>query len=289
MEIVIDEKSGFCFGVKRAIDMAEKEIQDGNTLYCLGEIVHNKEEVTRLERKGIKFIDRETFFKLQNCKVLIRAHGEPPFTYQHALKNKIELIDATCPVVIKLQEKVKNVEAMNPDGQIVIYGRKEHPEVIGLAGQVKKAIVIESEDDLELIDFHKKIFLFAQTTKDKNKYILIKNTIAQKLHDKGIDENNLIPVDSICGQVANRAPWLEKFSREVDALIFVGGVTSSNSKMLFEICKKNNPKSYFVTKSDDLDNIDLTGAKSVGISGATSTPSWLINEIADKIEIKSKQ
>ena len=283
MKIVIDPKSGFCFGVKRAISMAENEVAGGKTIYCLGAIVHNAEEVNRLRSLGIEFIDRETYFKLSDCKVMIRAHGEPPETYQYARENRIELIDATCPVVLKLQDKVKNVEKSHPEAHIVIYGKHDHPEVIGLRGHAKHTIIIESVDDLEKVKLTKPVFLFAQTTKDKSMYVAIQEKIAYILRHEGLSENDLTVTDSICGQVANRAPWLTQFSRSVDCLIFVGGKSSSNSKILFETCKQNNPNSIFITKADDVETLNLSSFKSVGITGATSTPSWLIESVADRI------
>ena len=264
--------------------MAENEIADGKTIYCLGEIVHNAEEVNRLRSLGIEFIDRETYFKLSNCKVMIRAHGEPPETYQYARSNRIELIDATCPVVLKLQDKIKNVEKSHPKTHIVIYGKHDHPEVIGLRGHARHTIIIESVADLEKIKFTKPVFLFAQTTKDKSMYVAIQEKIAEILRREGLSENDLTVTDSICGQVANRAPWLTEFSRSVDCLIFVGGKSSSNSKILFETCKQNNPNSFFITKADDAETLNLDTFTSVGITGATSTPSWLIDSVANQIK-----
>jgi len=283
MEIVIDPRSGFCFGVKRAITMAENEVANGKTIYCLGEIVHNAEEVNRLRSLGIEFIDRETYFSLSNCKVMIRAHGEPPETYQYARLNGIELIDATCPVVLKLQDKIKNVESTYPEAQIVIYGKHDHPEVIGLRGHAKQTLIIESASDIEKVRFTKPVFLFAQTTKDKSMYSAIKKKIAGSLRKEGLTEDDLVVSNSICGQVANRAPWLIIFSKAVDCLIFVGGKSSSNSKILFETCKQHNPNSYFITKADDVEDLKLGSYNSIGITGATSTPSWLIDAVAARI------
>jgi 4-hydroxy-3-methylbut-2-en-1-yl diphosphate reductase len=283
MEIVIDPKSGFCFGVKSAIKLAEKEASVDGNLYCLGEIVHNTEEVNRLRELGIVFIDWEKFLTLKNCRVLIRAHGEPPETYRYALENNIVLLDATCPVVLKLQEKVRNAKKLNPHAQIVIYGKKDHPELIGLKGQVEKTIIIESIDDVAIIDFSKPVFLFAQTTKDRSLYSEIKKEILRRMQENGQAESNFVPYNSICGQVANRAPWLADFSKTVDALIFVGGKTSSNSKVLFDVCRKNNAHAFFVTSAPELDPQQFLNFRKVGITGATSTPSWLIEEVADKL------
>jgi 4-hydroxy-3-methylbut-2-en-1-yl diphosphate reductase len=283
MEIIIDKKSGFCFGVSRAIEMAEKEVLKDKRLYCLGEIVHNSEEVARLEQKGIQFIDRQTFFTLTDCRVLFRAHGEPPETYEYAKKHDIEIIDATCPVVLKLQDRVKNARELNPDAQIVIYGKALHPEVIALRGQIDRSIIIQSEEDLSKIDFSVPVFLFAQTTMDRQKYAAIREKIASGIREAGRDDQNLTVFDSICGQVANRAPWLAEFSRTVDTLIFVGGKNSSNSKVLFDICKKNNPSSYFLTRAEELDALNLHPVEKIGITGATSTPLWLIEKVSDRI------
>jgi 4-hydroxy-3-methylbut-2-enyl diphosphate reductase len=283
MEIVIDPRSGFCFGVKRAIEMAEKEVAKGETLYCLGEIVHNTEEVNRLRTLGIRFIDRRTFSTLSHCKVMIRAHGEPPETYQFAESRNIELIDATCPVVLKLQDRIRGIQLVHPGAQIVIYGKKDHPEIIGLRGQAEKAIIIESFDDIDKVDFSKPVFLYAQTTKDKRIYSAIKRKILERLLKSGLSADDLKVYNSICGQVANRAPWLRSFSKTVETLIFVGGKSSSNSKILFEECKKYNSKAFFITKAEEVDDLKMTPSEKIGITGATSTPSWLIEAVASRI------
>lgn len=281
MEIIINKGSGFCFGVKRAIAMAEEVVSQKHELFCLGDIVHNKEEVKRLSKKGIVFITHKTFFTLENCKVLIRAHGEPPKTYEYAHQHNIQLIDASCTVVLKLQEKVRNAQIINKDTQIVIFGRKEHPEIIGLNGQVENAIIIESVEDISRIDFLMPVSLFAQTTKDTHQYNEIKDKIFQHILEAGGSSDNFTVHDSICGQVANRASKLSDFSKSVDTLIFVGGKTSSNSRVLFDMCKKTNENSYFVTSVGDLDNINLKIVERLGICGATSTPLWLIIEIGE--------
>ncbi len=287
MEISIDKKSGFCFGVRRAVELAEHESSQESRLYCLGEIVHNSEEVNRLKSKGVEFILREDFFKLSNCRVMIRAHGEPPSIYEYALKNNIELIDATCPVVLKLQEKVKNVRNLNPSAQVVIYGKKDHPEVVGLMGQVDESIIIGSVDEVNVIDFSKPISLFAQTTKDRKSYQELKEKILAGLREGGLSENDLVVFDSICGQVANRAPWLEEFSKSVDALVFVGGKNSSNSKVLFNTCRNVNSDAHFVTNAEEAGKLNLSNRNKVGICGATSTPLWLIEEVAVVVKTKS--
>lgn len=287
MEIVIDKKSGFCFGVKRAVELAERESGNIETIYCLGEIVHNSEEVNRLRKMGIEFISREEFFTLSNCKVMIRAHGEPPGTYEYALKQNIEIIDATCPVVLKLQEKVRNVKKINPSAQVVIYGRKDHPEVVGLRGQVNEAIIIGSIEEVDAIDFTKSISLFAQTTKDRKSYQEIKDLILKRMEKAGRTADDLVVFESICGQVANRAPWLEEFSKSVDTVVFVGGKNSSNSKVLFDVCRKVNPDAHFVTNAEEAGNLNLKDRNRVGICGATSTPLWLIEEVAEVLKPNS--
>lgn len=286
MEVIINRGSGFCFGVKRAIALAEEEVSEDVKLFCLGDIVHNTEEVQRLSNKGVEFITHDTFFSLNNCKVLIRAHGEPPETYDYAEENNIDLIDATCPVVLKLQQKVRDAQKINPKAQIVIFGRKDHPEIIGLNGQVENAIILQSKDDVSEIDFSKPIFLFAQTTKDTNQYNEIKEMINHQILLAGGSLSDFVVNDSICSQVANRASKLSEFSKSVDSLVFVGGKTSSNSRVLFDMCKKNNRNSYFVTSVDDLDKLDLSLTNKVGVCGATSTPLWLIIEIADSLRKK---
>lgn len=288
MEVIIDNRSGFCFGVKRAVELAENESEQGIKLYCLGELVHNSEEVNRLKSKGIEFISREDYFTLSNCRVLIRAHGEPPATYEYASKNNIEIIDATCPVVLKLQEKVRNVKRLNASAQVVIYGKKDHPEVVGLRGQADDVCIVNSADELDAIDFSKPVSLFAQTTKDRKGYQEIKDVILKKIEQAGGTENDLVIFDSICSQVANRAPWLEEFSKSVDTLVFVGGKNSSNSKMLFGVCKHSNPDSHFVTSAEEAKNLNLQDRNEVGICGATSTPLWLIEEVAEVIKSSSK-
>jgi len=286
MEIIIDPKSGFCFGVKNAILKAENEASKGEPVYCLGEIVHNSEEIGRLAGLGIRFIDRETYFTMKNCRVLIRAHGEPPETYEYARKNGITLVDATCPVVLKLQDKIKQIGDAIPDAQIVIYGKPDHPEVVGLRGQTQNTILIESIAGIDRIDFTKKVYLFAQTTKDKQSYLAIQEMIINKLEMEGLTAEDLVVSNSICGQVANRGPWLSTFSASVDCLIFVGGKSSSNSRILFEVCKKNNPNSFFITKVEELDNLMLKDFQKIGITGATSTPGWLIERVWEKLKLK---
>ena len=283
MEIIIDPKSGFCFGVEKAIQAAEENVSENDTLYCLGEIVHNDEEVNRLKKKGIIFITKEEFYTLDNCTVLLRAHGEPPEVYKYARQHRIELIDATCRIVTKVQERVRKVRDHDINAQIVIYGKRQHPETVGLLGQAGNALVIESFDDINKVDYTKEIYLFAQTTKDKQKYSDLKVMLMERLEQNGLPADKLIVTNSICGQVSNRVPWLEEFSQTVNALVFVGGRSSSNSKVLFEVCQRNNPRSFFVTSVDELDFSKFEGADRVGICGATSTPRWLMQQVADAL------
>lgn len=290
MNITIDKNSGYCFGVEFAIQMAEDELNASDTLYCLGDIVHNGMEVQRLNDKGLKVIDREELSSLQDCKVLIRAHGEPPETYQIALKNNIELIDASCPVVLKLQNRVKHAydKAVENDGQVVLYGQKGHAEVIGLAGQTKgEAIIVTTVEDLEQVDFNRPVTLFSQTTKStKGFYNLkaeIENRINNTVNDVEFDAN-----DSICRQVSNREPQLQKFSKEHDVIVFVSGKKSSNGKALYSVCKNENERSYFVENENEIDLSWISPEDSVGICGATSTPMWLMQKVADYIESSIK-
>jgi 4-hydroxy-3-methylbut-2-en-1-yl diphosphate reductase len=289
MKVTIDSNSGYCFGVEFAIQMAEDEMQNSDTLYCLGDIVHNDKEVERLAKKGLRVINREELFRLNNCKVLIRAHGEPPETYQIALKNNIELVDASCPVVLKLQNRVKNAydKMRKIEGQIVIYGKNGHAEVIGLAGQTEgNSIIITSENDLDKLDYSKPITLFSQTTKSTEGYYKIKSLIEERIKKaKGnLDAEDFNPNDSICRQVSNREPQLERFSKEHDVVLFVSGKKSSNGKALYEVCKSTNFNSHFIEDEAEINQEWFIGCKSVGICGATSTPMWLMEKVAHFVE-----
>jgi 4-hydroxy-3-methylbut-2-enyl diphosphate reductase len=287
MKVEIDPSSGFCFGVVRAIEMAEKVLDGEGKLYCLGDIVHNNREVDRLKKKGLTVIDYEEFKQLKNCKVLIRAHGEPPETYQIAEKNNIELIDGTCQVVLKLQLRIREkYEKLKPDkGQIVIYGKKGHAEVRGLSGQTEnKAIIVESFEDLKKIDVSKPLHLFAQTTKSKEGYNDIFEEI-RKMYKTGSDkEIYLHCTNSICAQVATRSAKVRDFCKNHDVIVFVSGKKSSNGKILFEACQKVNSKSHFVSEKHEIKESWFINATSVGICGATSTPKWLMEEIAEVIK-----
>ena len=289
MKVTIDSNSGFCFGVVYAIQKAEEELLQSGELYCLGDIVHNNKEVERLSSKGLKVIDHEKLKELKDCKVLIRAHGEPPETYEIALRNNIELIDASCPVVLKLQHRVRtsfdNIDEL--DGQIVIYGEPGHAEVNGLIGQtLGKAILVRNEDDLVKVDFTKPVSLFSQTTKSTAGFQNMKSMIEQRSHhamEKEITDEFLVTNDTVCRQVSNREPQLRKFAAVHDVILFVSGKKSSNGKVLFEVCKQINPHSYFISDEEEIDNSWLKNAESVGICGATSTPMWLMEKVASSI------
>jgi 4-hydroxy-3-methylbut-2-en-1-yl diphosphate reductase len=288
MKVTIDKNSGYCFGVEFAIQMAEDEMREAGMLYCLGDIVHNDMEVRRLFDKGLRVISREELSKLSDCKVLIRAHGEPPETYRTALENNIELIDASCPVVLKLQNRIKNAydKMTEENGQIVIYGQKGHAEVVGLAGQTREeAIIVTSEDDLEKIDFTRPVTLFSQTTKSTKGFYAIRDKIEDRIKqaNHALDEIDFNPNDSICRQVSNREPQLLNFSKEHDVVLFVSGKKSSNGKALFQVCKLENERSYFIENEQEIDTSWFRPGDSVGICGATSTPMWLMQQVADFI------
>jgi len=276
MKVEIDQNSGFCFGVVYAIEMAEDFLDERGALFCLGDIVHNDKEVQRLENKGLRIIDHADLKELRDTTVLIRAHGEPPETYRIALENNIELIDASCPVVLKLQNRVRN--AYEEDTQIVIYGKPGHAEVNGLIGQThQEAIIVTKEDDLDKIDFSRPISLFSQTTKSTEGFYKIKSLIEER-------SSSFKANDTICRQVSNRDPQLRIFSTHYDVIIFVSGKKSSNGKVLYEVCKSVNPRSYFISEEAELEPYWFHNCASVGICGATSTPMWLMEKIAIAIE-----
>jgi 4-hydroxy-3-methylbut-2-enyl diphosphate reductase len=283
--IEIDNKSGFCFGVVKAISKAEEELAKGGTLYCLGDIVHNGQEVERLAKLGLVTIDHEQFAQLHDAKVLLRAHGEPPLTYQIAEQNNITLIDASCPVVLKLQARIKKASENAPteDTQIVIYGHHGHAEVNGLVGQTDgKAIVIEDESELGKVDFSKNIRLFSQTTKSLEGFNHLVKTLTNKT-DEGI---NFEHYDTICRQVANRIPNITNFAEQNDIIIFVSGKKSSNGRVLYEHSKIINPNTYLVSEAIEIESLDIDLSKKIGICGATSTPRWLMEEVAAKLREK---
>ncbi|MDN3205124.1 4-hydroxy-3-methylbut-2-enyl diphosphate reductase [Algoriphagus sediminis] len=289
MQVRIDDNSGYCFGVEFAIKMAEDEMENGDRLYCLGDIVHNAMEVKRLAEKGLIIIDREELGELKDCKVLIRAHGEPPETYKMAIENNIELIDASCPVVLKLQHRVKSAfdKMERENGQIVIYGKKGHAEVIGLTGQtLEKAIVVMEDEDLDKIDYSRPVTLFSQTTKSTKGFYAISQKIEDRIKaEKGeLTQLDFNSNDSICRQVSNREPQLFKFSQENDVILFVSGKKSSNGKALYQVCLSQNPRSYFIENEDEIRPEWLQSEDKVGICGATSTPRWLMDQVKEKVE-----
>lgn len=294
MRVEIDQQSGYCFGVEYAIQMAEEALKDGQTLYCLGDIVHNAMEVARLEALGLKVIGRDELAQLQNCRVLIRAHGEPPETYRLALEHNIELIDASCPVVLKLQNRVRHSYERFAErgGQVVIYGQQGHAEVVGLTGQTEgQAIVVTQEADLAQVDMTRPVSLFSQTTKSTQGFYHMRDVLAQRMAAAGqpIDEQHFEANDSICRQVSNREPQLRKFAARHSVLIFVSGKKSSNGKALFGACLQENARSYFIENEQELDPAWLEGATSVGICGATSTPMWLMEQVRTAIEQLAEQ
>jgi 4-hydroxy-3-methylbut-2-enyl diphosphate reductase len=275
VKVEIDDNSGFCFGVVFAISMAEDILDNEGKLYCLGDIVHNDEEVSRLKAKGLQIIDHEQLKELRNVKVLIRAHGEPPETYKLAMDNQIELVDASCPVVLKLQNRVR--EAYNDNEQILIYGKHGHAEVKGLVGQTNgEAIVVETFDELEKHNLPKKLQLFSQTTKRTKNLYKLKTT----LEEKGIEVDFN---DTLCRQVSNRDVQLPAFVKKFDKVVFVSGIKSSNGKVLFDVCKENNPNTFFVSNKNELNKDWFKENDNVGICGATSTPQWQMEEIKEKI------
>ncbi|NNF01917.1 MAG: 4-hydroxy-3-methylbut-2-enyl diphosphate reductase [Bacteroidia bacterium] len=289
MKVQIDPNSGFCFGVVFAIQQAEDELDRSGELYCLGDIVHNNMEVERLNAKGLKIVDHDQFKELKDCKVLIRAHGEPPETYQIAKKNNIQLIDASCPVVLKLQNRVRNsfVNDSGNEEQVVIYGEVGHAEVNGLVGQTNgKAIVVKTEEDLDNIDFNKPIHFFSQTTKSTKGFAHIQELIKQRVIDTKGPEGlaDLNSNDTLCRQVSNREPQLKVFAKENDVIIFVSGRKSSNGKALHGVCKDINERSYFISDPDEIDTSWFAPDDMVGICGATSTPMWLMEDVAAKIK-----
>ena len=280
IHIEIDSSSGFCFGVTTAIQKAEEELAKGNTLYCLGDIVHNGKEVERLHARGLITINHEQLKQLHDVKVLLRAHGEPPETYETARCNNIEIIDATCPVVLQLQRRIKKQYDANPEAQIVIFGKNGHAEVLGLVGQThSKAIVMEKLEDVRLLDFGRDIYLYSQTTKNLDEFRRIIDYIQSHISPDATFRS----FDTICRQVANRMPNIASFAARHDIIIFVSGRKSSNGKVLFNTCKSVNPNSYMIEGPGEIDSSWIEGVTSVGICGATSTPKWLMEQCRDSI------
>lgn len=281
-KVEIDNNSGFCNGVVRAIQAAEKELEKGEQLYCLGDIVHNSNEVERLRSKGLITINHDQLRELRNAKVLLRAHGEPPETYRIAQENNIEIIDATCPVVLQLQRKIKKSHDTHAgsDHQILIYGKVGHAEVNGLVGQTNgEAIVLENTDDLCKVDFNKHITLYSQTTKSVQHFAEMVQII-----EKRTQEGNFEWHDTICRQVANRIPNIREFARSHDLVLFVCGKKSSNGKVLYEECRSVNAHTHLVSDIDELDATWLEGKSNIGICGATSTPRWLMAQFQERVE-----
>ena len=275
----IDNDSGFCFGVVNAIQKAEQELATSHHLYCLGDIVHNSDEVDRLSKAGLQVIEHKDLAMLCNTKLLFRAHGEPPKVYEQARSNGVEIIDATCPVVLALQKRIRKAYEEHPQSQIVIYGKKGHAEVNGLVGQTDgNAIVVEQESDLDDIDFQKPIILFSQTTKSIDGF----QKLVEEIRCKGVE--SFTYYDTICRQVANRMGNIRKFAKEHQLVLFVSGKKSSNGKVLFEECKKQNANTHFVSSPNDLTPGIYRGEMSVGICGATSTPKWQMEAVKEKIQ-----
>jgi 4-hydroxy-3-methylbut-2-en-1-yl diphosphate reductase len=276
LQVNIDKSSGFCFGVVYAIEMAEDILDNEGYLYCLGDIVHNDEEVERLTNRGLKIIDHEVLKNLRDEKVLIRAHGEAPSTYQLALENNLTLIDASCPVVLKLQNRIKN--SHDDDEQVLIFGKHGHAEVIGLQGQTDgKAIVFQDLAELDNVELPAKFTLYSQTTKSTDKFYHIKDELLSRGYE--VKAN-----DTICRQVSNRYEELEDFVGHYDKIVFVSGKKSSNGKVLYDVCKKHNDNSYFISNVEELDQAWFNERDKVGICGATSTPMWLMEKVKAALE-----
>ncbi len=279
--IEIDESSGFCFGVTTAISKAEEELKKNGRLYCLGDIVHNSDEVERLRSIGLLTITHEQMAQLHDVKVLLRAHGEPPSTYELARRNNIEIIDATCPVVLRLQRRIKDTYSHTPRPQIVIYGKKGHAEVVGLVGQTKgDAIVVENTDQLASVDMNKDIALYSQTTKSLEGFSEMIEAIAAGKSK----ESKFESYDTICRQVANRVQQLKKFAANHHTVLFVAGEKSSNGRILYGHCHDANPRTYLVSNESHIKPEWLAQADSIGICGATSTPRWLMENVKRKAE-----
>jgi len=276
LKVSIDQDSGFCFGVVYAIDMAEEILAEDGYLYCLGDIVHNDEEVERLKAKGLRIIEHEQLRDLHNEKVLIRAHGEAPETYKLALENNILLIDASCPVVLKLQNRIKT--SFDEKEKILIFGKHGHAEVVGLQGQTNnEALVFQDIAELDDADLPAKFTLYSQTTKSTDKFYQIKNELLARGYE--VKAN-----DTICRQVSNRDKDLPAFAVKFNKVVFVSGRKSSNGKVLFEVCKKHNPNTYFISSPEELDKAMFTPGDTIGIAGATSTPMWLMEQVKATLE-----
>jgi 4-hydroxy-3-methylbut-2-enyl diphosphate reductase len=278
ISVEIDPRAGFCFGVTRVVNQAEEIIREQGSLYCLGKIVHNQQEIERLEKLGLVTISRDEYMRLSNCRVLIRAHGEPPETYAHALQNNIELIDGTCPIVLRLQSRIRKDfhESQQTGAQIVVFGKKDHAEVKGLAGQTDyQAIIVESVADIDKINFARPVHLYAQTTMSNERYQALHNEILARM-----------PGVNICGQVSGRVPQLTSFCTNHDLILFVSYQESSNGRLLFSHCQKVNERSYFVVDPGDVQPGWFSSQiHTVGITGATSTPRWLLEDFARRLPV----
>jgi len=287
MRITVDKRSGFCTGVARAVEKAEKRIEKSGKLYSLGKIVHNTGEINRLSGKGLKSLTYDEFTVLRNATVLIRAHGEPPRTFEIAKKNNITLIDATCPVVHRLQQKIRDAyaELENAGGGVLIFGKKDHPEVRALVGQTGgEARVVRLPEDLEGMQLNRPLALYSQTTMNPREYEDFLALLKEMMQDQGADPDKMLKThDTICKQVSYRESYLREFAATHDAVLFVSGKESSNGQALFKVCKEVNPDSYFITHWKDIDQINLEGKESIGISGATSTPGWLIRKVQEHL------
>jgi 4-hydroxy-3-methylbut-2-enyl diphosphate reductase len=288
MVVEIDKQSGFCFGVQNAVKIAEKALLKDEKVFSLGPIVHNDKEVDRLSSLGLVSIDHDQYKTLKDCKVLIRAHGEPPETYQLAEKNNLTIIEATCPIVKRLQSKIREtwITTKKGTGQVVIFGKPGHAEVVGLLGQINnEGILVSGPDDFNKIDIRKPVYLFSQTTMSVKEYSNLSDTLRLRMAEAGIPDpsKNMIINKTICGQVSNREPHLKAFAKKHDIIIFVSGRESSNGKMLYSVCKNVNPETHFVSSEKELEMSWFDGKNSVGICGATSTPKWLIENIRDII------
>jgi 4-hydroxy-3-methylbut-2-enyl diphosphate reductase len=288
MVVEIDKQSGFCFGVQNAVEIAEKALLNGEKVFSLGPIVHNDKEVERLSSLGLVSIDHSEFLNLSDCKVLIRAHGEPPETYFTAEKNNITIIEATCPIVKRLQSRIREtwLKTKGDKGQVVIFGKAGHAEVVGLQGQINnEGILVSGPADFGKIDVTKPVYLFSQTTMSVKEYKNLTDILRGRMRDNKITEpdKNLIINKTICGQVSNREPHLKTFAKKHDIIIFVSGKESSNGKMLYSVCRDINPSTHFVSSAEELDLSWFSGKNSAGICGATSTPKWLIENIRDII------
>ncbi len=276
LQVTIDKDSGFCFGVVYAIDMAEEILEEDGYLYCLGDIVHNDEEVARLKAKGLRIISHDVLPTLQNEKVLIRAHGEAPETYRTALENNITLIDASCPVVLKLQNRIKT--SHDSEEKILIFGKHGHAEVIGLQGQTNnEALVFQDITELDNIDLPASFTLYSQTTKSVDKFYAIKDELIRRGY-------NVKANDTICRQVSNRYEDLGAFAKQYDCVVFVSGKKSSNGKVLYDVCKAANPNSIFISEIQEIDPTIFSDNQQIGICGATSTPMWLMKEVKAYLE-----